>query len=262
MKKKGSGVTATIYMLIVGFLLFVLISCAMTNGVIKAFKSYKGSEKSFDYLADALSEVSNKTNNIALQLVNVEMEENTALFIFQKDTDLQLEYKNTGSGISMLIEKPSQCPYAEQCVCLCKDFELKKLYDGKNADELNNKYAGKYPGIAPAFMYSPDCGKGMTCVIQDDFIISSRITLSELVSSEEYKRIEDAARYGQKPRKNQNFIYLWKGGFVLWRFDGSQETFQSDQFMSSKFLDLYVVNNNVNVKICLDPECGSSIGTP
>jgi hypothetical protein len=35
------------------------------------------------------------------------------------------------------------------------------------------------------------------------------------VSSEEYKRIEDAARYGQKPRKNQNFIYLWKGGFVF-----------------------------------------------
>jgi hypothetical protein len=39
----------------------------------------------------------------------------------------------------------------------------------------------------------------------------------------------------------------------IWRFDGSQETFQSDQFMSSKFLDLYVVYNNVNCKDMLGP---------
>jgi hypothetical protein len=79
----------------------------------------------------------------------------------------------------LLIEKPSQCPYAEQCVCLCKDFELKKLYDGKNADELNNKYAGKYPELRQRLCILQIGGKGMTCVIQDDFIISSRITLSE-----------------------------------------------------------------------------------
>lgn len=253
------AVASIIYMLIIGLLMFILVSCAIGHGAMKAFKSYKGVEKSFDNIGDALSEVANKSNGIAVKLVLLEMEEDTALFIFQKDTDLILGVEsydiNGFTGKKILIEKPIDCPYNEQCLCLCTDFKLNTLSDGKNSDELNAKYAGKYPGIAPVDMNSIECAKNIECKISKDFEIPSHTSLSEVVSQVEYDRIKQKAK-SQNHKNDQTFINYWEGGFVLWRFSDSQKIFQPDQFMSSKYVDLFVVNNDVNVKLCLDPDCG------
>jgi hypothetical protein len=262
MLNKKAMEISPIYFIIAGILMFLLVSCTLGNAAVNAFKSYKGAEQSFQELTTALVDVSNKSNNLALQLVGLNMEENTALFIFQKDTDLQLGFRNEVSKVNMnmLIEKPTECVYSDQCVCLCKDFKLKPLLDTKSADELNAKYAGKYSNLAPANMYSAECGRGIECESQHNFSIPNRLTLSEVVSGAEITRIE-AEGAKQNQARPLNYIYLWTGGFVIWRLSDSAQSksgtvFQSNQFMSSKYVDLYVVNNNINVKICLDPKCG------
>lgn len=244
MKLRKKAVASTVYMIIIGFLLFLMVSCAVGNGLIKAFKSYKGADDSANSLSEAMKEMSAPGSTLKLKLVGMTLEDGVAIYIFNGNSDL-VEYVNDGSNTKRVIERPTECSgnAAAACLCLCKGTSLE---ESPNKDALTAKYVLSNSKYA----YSLKCDKEIKCEFLDNVIYENRVQLSWIVTPAEENRIENG----------KNFVNIWEGGFSIWRFESKNEHYMHDQFSGIRLLDVYVVKMFGNkIKICTDYECYTNI---
>lgn len=243
MKLRKKAVASTVYMIIIGFLLFLMVSCAVGNGLIKAFKSYKGADDSANALIEAMKEISAPGSTIKLKRVDMTLEDGVAIYIFNGNSDL-VEYVNDGTQTKRVIERPTECSgnAAAACLCLCKGISLEQ---SQNKDTLASKYS-----VDQKEAYQMKCDKDIKCEFLETVTYENRIQLSWIVTPDEYTRIE----------KGANYVNIWEGGFSIWRFEGKNKYYMPDQFSGTRFLDVFVVKMFGNkLKICTDYECHTNV---
>jgi hypothetical protein len=234
MNKKA--LTDVIWMIILGLLVFILVSCSIVNGGLKAFNSYKNSEKSLQSIIDASKSMSQPTSRVQLTLVNLKMDEGTAIYVFtSKDDLIQREIDFVGGNdhsFDTIVKKPIECSNINDCICLCKDFSKKTPKDDV-AEALKKKYSVGYS-------YEIACGKGIECYSLDtnpaDKVFQEKTELEKIVTASEFTRVKDDV-----PR-------VWEGGFSFMRNQGYGE-----QLIRTQFTDLYVIKNtDGTIGYCFD----------
>jgi hypothetical protein len=256
-RKAGIGTMLTV---IIGIVVFIFLFLISFNAVAKVFKSYKSSQESTDNLIIALNEVANKSGNIKMKLVSVNIEEGTSIYIFAKDKEEIYEYymlsgppiwneraydKTASYSVYKIIPRPPECPSKETCICLCNEMLqsfTKDVYKdtGKLATPLN-------------------CQKKIECKELKDVNIQENTDLIKVMGAANYanllKRAEDASG-------DHSFIYRWEGGFSFWRYYKSPSSAQElvyggyKYMIISRYADIFVTkNDDGTVKLCFTDEC-------
>jgi hypothetical protein len=234
MNKKA--LTDVVWMIILGFLIFILVSCSIGGGLLKAFNSYKNSEQSIQKLIDVSRNMSAPTSNVKLTLVNLKMDEGTAVYVFtSKDDLIQREMDFVGNAehsFDTVVKKPAECANINDCICLCKEFSKKTPADDV-AEALKKKYGLEYS-------YEIACGKGIECYSLDrnpaDKIFQEKTELEKIVTSTEFNRVKDSV-----PR-------TWEGGFSFIR-----DQDWGEQLIRTQFTDIYVIKNtDGTIGYCFD----------
>jgi hypothetical protein len=238
MNKKA--LTDVVWMIILGFLIFTLVSCSLGEGLTKAFNSYKNSEKSLQTLIDVSKNMSEPSSNVKLTLVNLKMEEGTAVYVFTSQDDLIENKFFVVQGDpkehleKRVIKKPDECANIINCICLCKDTALKNPKE-EVADELKKKYNVDY-------VSEITCGNGIECYSLDndlgDKIFQETTELEKIVTDTDFKRVQYTV-----PR-------IWEGGFSF-----SRNKDNGEQLIRTPYTDIYVIKNiDGTIGFCFDAD--------
>jgi hypothetical protein len=226
-----------LWMVGLGFLVFIIITFGIGHAVVNIFSHYKNSEKTVNTLVEATTTMLESADNVKFKRILLNLDEDTAVFVFTGNSDDLIENQVDIVGTSKyndrrVVKKPAECANINDCICLCKDFSRKVIPDDEKK-KLLDKYNAK-----SAFEIA--CAKGMSCHSIDpsptDKVFQDKTELTNIVSDTMYKELQNAV-----PQS-------WEGGFSFYRTDA-----YGPQIIKTKFTDMFIVKNTEGkIYFCFD----------